>query len=108
MARDPELNPGKHTKFSTTVEAKNPCKNQVLNLVENWRQPQATIASYYTVVLCILVLYSTVPLYESKLFISRTCLILVLATVLGRPRRADVKKDAKNYQGPKKAFLSRS
>ena len=49
----------------------------------------------------------TVPLWESKLFISRSCPILVLTTVLGRPRRADVKKDVKNYQGPKKAFLSR-
>jgi hypothetical protein len=27
-------------------------------------------------------------------------MILVLTTVLGRPRRADVKRDVKNYQGP--------
>jgi hypothetical protein len=39
-------------------------------------------------------------MYKNKLFISRSCLILVLATVLGRPRRADVKKDVKNDQGP--------
>jgi hypothetical protein len=42
---------------------------------------------------------STVPLYNSKLFISRSCLILVLTTVRGRPRRADVKNDVKNDQG---------
>jgi hypothetical protein len=41
----------------------------------------------------------TVPLYESKLFINRSCLILVLTTVLGCPRRTDVKKDVKKYQG---------
>ena len=50
---------------------------------------------------------STVPLCNSKLFISRSCPILVLTTVMGRPRRADVEKDVKNYQGPKKALLSR-
>ena len=51
----------------------------------------------------------TVPLGESKVFISRSCPILVLTTVLhvGRPRRADVKKGVKNYHVPKKAFLSR-
>ena len=49
----------------------------------------------------------TVPLCESKLFVNRSCPILVLTTVLGRPRRADVKKGFKNYQEPKKAFLSR-
>jgi hypothetical protein len=27
-------------------------------------------------------------------------MILVLTIVLSRPRRADVKKDVKNYQGP--------
>jgi hypothetical protein len=47
----------------------------------------------------------TVPLYDSKLFISRSCLILVLTTVLHRPRRADVKKDVKNYQVPTTAVL---
>jgi hypothetical protein len=49
----------------------------------------------------------TVPLYKSKLFISRSCPILVLRTVLGRPRRADIKKNVEKYQGPKKGFLSR-
>ena len=53
------------------------------------------------------VLCTRVPLCESKLFISRSCLILVLTTVLGHPRRANVKKGVKNYQGPKKASLSR-
>jgi hypothetical protein len=43
---------------------------------------------------------STIPLCESKLVISRSCLILVLTTVLGRPRRADVKNGVKNYHGP--------
>jgi hypothetical protein len=52
-------------------------------------------------------LSGTVPLCDSKLFISRSCPILVLTTVMGRPRRADVEKDVKNYQGPKKALLSR-
>jgi hypothetical protein len=42
----------------------------------------------------------TVPLYKRKLFISRSCPILVLIYVLGRPRRADVKHELKNYQGP--------
>ena len=50
---------------------------------------------------------ATVSLCNSKLFISRSCPILVLTTVMGRPRRADVEKDVKNYQGPKKALLSR-
>ena len=49
----------------------------------------------------------TVPLLKNKLFISISCPILVLTTVMGRPRRADVEKDVKNYQGPKKALLSR-
>ena len=48
----------------------------------------------------------TVPLYKSKLFISRSCPLLVLETVLRRPRRVDVKKGVKNYQGPKTAFLN--
>jgi hypothetical protein len=47
---------------------------------------------------------TTVSLFKSKLFINRSCLILVLATVLGmvlgRPRRADDKNIVKNYQGP--------
>ena len=47
-------------------------------------------------------LESTVPLWKSKLFISRSFPILVLTTVLCRSRRADAKKDVKNYQGPKK------
>jgi hypothetical protein len=34
-----------------------------------------------------------------KLFISRSCPILVLTTVLSLPRRADFKKYVKNYQG---------
>jgi hypothetical protein len=42
----------------------------------------------------------TVPLCKNKLFISRSCPILVLTTVLCRPRRADDKNDVKNYQGP--------
>ena len=41
----------------------------------------------------------TVLLQKSKLFISRSCPILVLTTVLGRPRRADVKNGVKIYQG---------
>jgi hypothetical protein len=40
----------------------------------------------------------TVPLYTSKRFISRSCLILVLTKVLRRPRRTDVKKNVKKYQ----------
>ena len=44
--------------------------------------------------------FSTVPLCTSKVFISRSCPILVLATVLGRPRHTDAKNDVKNYQGP--------
>jgi hypothetical protein len=44
--------------------------------------------------------HSTVPLYESQLFISISCPILVLDLVLGRPRRADVKNVVKNYQVP--------
>jgi hypothetical protein len=42
----------------------------------------------------------TAPLYKSKLFIGRSCPILVLIIVLGRPRGADVKNELKNYQGP--------
>jgi hypothetical protein len=42
---------------------------------------------------------STVSLCKSKRFISRSCLNLVLTTVLRRPRRTDVKKDVKTYQG---------
>jgi hypothetical protein len=42
----------------------------------------------------------TVPLLKSKVFICRSCPILVLATILSRPRRADVKNSVKNYQGP--------
>ena len=42
---------------------------------------------------------STVPLYKRKRFISRSRLILVLTTVLGRPRRADVKKVLKTIMG---------
>jgi hypothetical protein len=42
----------------------------------------------------------TVPLCKSKLFIGGSCPILVLTTVLGRPRHADAKNDVKNYQGP--------
>jgi hypothetical protein len=42
----------------------------------------------------------TVPLRKSKLFISRSCPILVLTTVLIRPRQADIKNSVKNYQGP--------
>jgi hypothetical protein len=43
---------------------------------------------------------ATVLLYKRKLFISRSCPILVLTTVLGLPRRADVKNGVNNYQGP--------
>ena len=39
---------------------------------------------------------------KSRLFISRSCPILVLTTVLYQPRRTDVKNDGKNYQGPRK------
>jgi hypothetical protein len=44
----------------------------------------------------------TVPLWNRKLFISRSCAILVLTTVLGRPRRADVENGVKTIhdQGP--------
>jgi hypothetical protein len=43
---------------------------------------------------------NTVSLLKRKLFITRSCPIVVLTTVLGRPRRADVKNGVKNYQGP--------
>ena len=55
--------------------------------------------------------YITVPLDKSKLFISRSCLILILTTVPGHSRHADVKKSVKNYtllassQGPITAVL---
>ena len=42
----------------------------------------------------------TVLLLNRKLFINKSCPMLVLTTVLGRPRRTDVKTDVKNYQGP--------
>ena len=42
----------------------------------------------------------TVPLYNSKVFISGSCPILILTTVLGHSRRTDAKNDVKNYQGP--------
>jgi hypothetical protein len=42
----------------------------------------------------------TVPLLKKNLFISRSCPILVLKAVLGRPRHADAKNSGKNYQGP--------
>jgi hypothetical protein len=41
-----------------------------------------------------------VPLYNSKSLISRSCPILVLTTIIGRPRHADYKNDNKTYQGP--------
>ena len=41
----------------------------------------------------------TVPLLKKNLFISRSCPILVLKAVLGRPRHADAKNSGKNYQG---------
>jgi hypothetical protein len=45
-------------------------------------------------------LATTVSLCKRKLFITRSCLILVLATVLGRPRHADDGKNTvRNYQG---------
>ena len=47
----------------------------------------------------------TVSLGNGKLFISGSCPILFLMTILGRPRRADAKTSIKNYQGqplPKK------
>ena len=50
---------------------------------------------------------ATVSLCDSKLYFSRSCPILVLKKVMGRPRRADVEKDVKNDQGPKKGLLSR-
>jgi hypothetical protein len=37
---------------------------------------------------------------KDKLFISRSCPILVLTNVMGRPRHADAKVDVKSYQGP--------
>jgi hypothetical protein len=49
---------------------------------------------YYPVVLgC------TVPLCKSKVYISGPCLILVLTTILGRPRRTDAKNDVKIIMG---------
>ena len=66
-----------------------------------------TVLDYAGVSLTLSRREDTVPLCDSKLFISRSCPILVLTTVMGRPRRADVEKDVKNYQGPKKALLSR-
>ena len=41
----------------------------------------------------------TVSLRNSKLFISGSCPILVLTTVLGLPRHADSINGVKNYQG---------
>jgi hypothetical protein len=42
----------------------------------------------------------TVPLCQGKLFISRSCPILVLTTVLsGRPCHGDAKNVVNNYQG---------
>ena len=50
----------------------------------------------------------TVSLSNSKLFIGRSCPILVLTTILDRPRRADVKNCVKDCQRPKtKAFRRR-
>ena len=40
------------------------------------------------------------PSLKSKLFISRSCPILVLTTVLIRPRHVGIKNSVKNYQGP--------
>jgi hypothetical protein len=47
-------------------------------------------------------MHCTVPLCNGKLCtsINRSGPILVLTTVLDDPRRADVKKDVKNYHGP--------
>ena len=42
---------------------------------------------------------TSVPLCNRKLFISTSCLILVLKTVLGRPRHADAKNGVENYHG---------
>ena len=44
--------------------------------------------------------HNTVPLYNIQLFISGSCPILVLTTVLGRPRPTDAKNIVKYYQGP--------
>jgi hypothetical protein len=38
--------------------------------------------------------------FKKKNCITRSCPILVLTTVLGRPRHADAENDAENYQGP--------
>ena len=45
---------------------------------------------------------ATVPLLQEniKVFISGSCPILVLTTVLNRPRRTDTKNDFKHHQGP--------
>jgi hypothetical protein len=40
----------------------------------------------------------TVPLYMKNIFISRSCLTLVLTTVMGLPRHTDPKKGVQNYQ----------
>ena len=42
----------------------------------------------------------TVPLRKSKLFISRSCPILVLTTVPGRPRHTGAKNNVKGYAWP--------
>ena len=44
--------------------------------------------------------FSTVPLYKSKLFISRSYQILVLTIVLYHLRHSYAKNIVKNYQGP--------
>jgi hypothetical protein len=44
--------------------------------------------------------YATIPLCQSKVFISGSCSILVLTTVLRHLRRVDAKKFVKNYQRP--------
>jgi hypothetical protein len=41
----------------------------------------------------------------TKIFISGSCQILVLTTVLGRPRHAYAKKRVTNYQGPTTAMI---
>ena len=42
----------------------------------------------------------TVPLYMKNIFISRSCLTLVLTTVMSLPRHTDPKKGVQSYEGP--------
>ena len=64
------------------------------------RPPWRTVLALMRIMLRMPVDGRTVPLFNSKLFIIRYCLILVWTTVMGRPRQVDTKNGVKNYQGP--------